>query len=56
MLAIAPAFAAWAVVPFDMTMVLADVDAGLLYILAMTSVPYMASLLPVGPPILSMLS
>ncbi len=37
-LAIAPAFAAWAVVPFDMTMVLADVDAGLLYILAMTSV------------------
>ena len=37
-LAIAPAFAAWAVVPFDMTLVLADVDAGLLYILAMTSV------------------
>jgi len=37
-LAIAPAFAAWAVVPFDVDMVLADVDAGLLYILAMTSV------------------
>jgi NADH-quinone oxidoreductase subunit H len=37
-LAIAPAFAAWAVVPFDATMVLANVDAGLLYILAMTSV------------------
>jgi NADH-quinone oxidoreductase subunit H len=37
-LAIAPAFAAWAVVPFDMDLVLADVDAGLLYILAMTSV------------------
>jgi NADH-quinone oxidoreductase subunit H len=37
-LAIAPAFAAWAVVPFDLNMVLADVDAGLLYILAMTSV------------------
>lgn len=37
-LTIAPAFAAWAVVPFDMSMVLADVDAGLLYILAMTSV------------------
>ncbi len=37
-LAIAPAFAAWAVVPFDMSLVLADVDAGLLYILAMTSV------------------
>jgi len=37
-LAIAPAFAAWAVVPFDMDLILADVDAGLLYILAMTSV------------------
>ncbi|MEQ1767742.1 MAG: complex I subunit 1 family protein, partial [Methylotenera sp.] len=37
-LAIAPAFAAWAVVPFDATLVLADVNAGLLYILAMTSV------------------
>ena len=30
-LAIAPAFAAWAVVPFDMNMVLANVDAGLLF-------------------------
>ena len=37
-LAIAPAFAAWAVVPFDGTLVLANIDAGLLYILAMTSV------------------
>ena len=37
-LAIAPAFAAWAVIPFDLNMVLADIDAGLLYILAMTSV------------------
>ncbi len=37
-LAIAPAFAAWAVVPFDLNLVLADLDAGLLYILAMTSV------------------
>ncbi len=37
-LAIAPAFAAWAVVPFDGTKVLANIDAGLLYILAMTSV------------------
>jgi NADH-quinone oxidoreductase subunit H len=37
-LAIAPAFAAWAVIPFDPTLVLADIDAGLLYILAMTSV------------------
>ena len=34
---LAPAFAAWAVVPFDDGMVLADVDAGLLYVLAMTS-------------------
>lgn len=37
-LAIAPAFAAWAVIPFDATLVLANLDAGLLYILAMTSV------------------
>ena len=37
-LAIAPAFAAWAVIPFDATLVLADLDAGLLYILAMTSI------------------
>ena len=32
-LAIAPAFAAWAVIPFDATKVLANLDAGLLYIL-----------------------
>jgi NADH-quinone oxidoreductase subunit H len=37
-LTIAPAFAAWAVIPFDLNMVLADIDAGLLYILAMTSI------------------
>ncbi len=37
-LVLAPALAAWAVVPFDLNLVLADVDAGLLYILAMTSV------------------
>lgn len=37
MLAIAPAFAAWAVMPFDAGVVLADVNAGLLYILALTS-------------------
>ena len=36
-LAIAPALAAWAVVPFDAHLVLADVNAGLLYILALTS-------------------
>ncbi len=35
--ALAPALAAWAVIPFNETMVLANVDAGLLYILAMTS-------------------
>ena len=37
-LVLAPALAAWAVIPFDLTLVLADIDAGLLYILAMTSV------------------
>jgi len=37
-LTIAPAFAAWAVIPFDGTMVLANIDAGLLYVLAMTSI------------------
>ena len=36
-LSLAPAFAAWAVVPFGEGMVLADVNAGLLYLLAMTS-------------------
>ena len=36
-LSLAPAFAAWAVVPFDDWAVIADVDAGLLYILAMSS-------------------
>ena len=38
MLSIAPALAAWAVVPFGDDYVLADVNAGLLYILALTSV------------------
>ena len=37
-LAIAPALAAWAVVPFADGMVLASVDAGVLYVLAMSSV------------------
>jgi len=36
-LALAPAFAAWAVVPFNDFLVLADVDAGLIYILALSS-------------------
>lgn len=35
---IGPSFAAWAVVPFDAGLVLADVNAGILYILAMTSI------------------
>ena len=37
MLALAPAFLVWAVVPFDAGVVLADVNAALLYILALTS-------------------
>ncbi len=37
-LSLAPAFAAWAVIPFNDTLVLADIDAGLLYVLAFTSV------------------
>jgi NADH-quinone oxidoreductase subunit H len=36
-LSLAPAFAAWAVVPFDDWAVLANVDAGVLYILGMSS-------------------
>lgn len=36
-LAIAPALAAWAVMPFSQGLVLADINVGLLYILAMTS-------------------
>ncbi|MCF6217787.1 MAG: NADH-quinone oxidoreductase subunit NuoH [Gammaproteobacteria bacterium] len=36
-LAFAPAIAAWAVVPFDEGMVLSNIDASLLYILAITS-------------------
>ncbi len=37
-LSLGPALAAWAVIPFDATWVLADIDAGLLYLLAMTSI------------------
>jgi NADH-quinone oxidoreductase subunit H len=37
MLAIGPALAAWAVVPFNDTLVLANIDASLLYIMAITS-------------------
>nr|CAA6829967.1 MAG: NADH-ubiquinone oxidoreductase chain H (EC [uncultured Thiotrichaceae bacterium] len=38
MLTLVPAFAAWAVIPFADGMVLADIDAGLLFLLALTSV------------------
>ena len=37
MLALAPALAAWAVIPFADGIVLADINAGLLYLIAMTS-------------------
>lgn len=37
-LSLAPALAVWAVVPFDDGLVLADINAGLLFLLAMTSV------------------
>ena len=36
-MAIMPALAAWAVIPFGPDLVLADIDAGLLYVLAITS-------------------
>ena len=35
---IMPAFAAWAVIPFQAKMVLADINAGLLYVMAITSI------------------
>ena len=37
LLAIIPALATWAVVPFSPTFVLSDIDAGLLYVLSLTS-------------------
>lgn len=37
MIALVPAFAAWAVVPFDAKAVISNANAGLLYLLAMTS-------------------
>jgi NADH-quinone oxidoreductase subunit H len=36
-LSLVPAFAVWAVVPFSERFVIADIDAGLLYVLALTS-------------------
>ncbi len=38
MLALAPALVAWAVIPFSENMILADIDASLLFVLALTSV------------------
>ncbi len=38
LLSIIPALATWAVIPFNDRFVLADIDAGLLYVLALTSV------------------
>lgn len=37
-LSMAPALAAWAVIPFNSELVLADVDASLLYVMAITSI------------------
>jgi NADH-quinone oxidoreductase subunit H len=37
-LSIGPAFAVWSVIPFTDTLVLADINAGLLFVLAMTSI------------------
>ena len=36
-LSVAPSLAAWAVIPFNNVMVLADINAGLLYVIALTS-------------------
>ncbi len=38
LLSLTPALATWAVVPFNDTFVIADINAGLLYVLALTSV------------------
>ena len=38
MLALGPALAAWAVIPFSDTLVLSNINAGLLYVVAMTSI------------------
>ena len=38
MITLIPAFAIWAVIPLDPKLVIADVNAGLLYVLALTSV------------------
>ncbi len=38
LLALGPAIAAWAVIPFSDTLVLSNIDAGLLYVLALSSI------------------
>ena len=38
LLSLGPALAAWAVVPFSDTLVLSDINAGLLYVLALSSI------------------
>ena len=38
MITLVPAFAIWAVMPLDPSLVIADIDAGLLYVLSLTSV------------------
>lgn len=48
LLALTPAFAAWAVIPFDQGVVLADINVGLLYLLAMTSMGSTGSSSPAG--------
>ncbi len=53
-MAIAPSLAAWAVIPFDHHWVLADINAGVLYVLAMTSIACTAFCLPAGLLILNM--
>ena len=37
LLSLVPALAAWAVIPFSESFIIADIDAGLLYLLALTS-------------------
>jgi NADH-quinone oxidoreductase subunit H len=54
-LSLAPAFAAWVVIPFNDRMVIADVDAGLLYILAMSSIGVYGLISRAGPRTPSML-
>ena len=51
MVGLMPALAAWAVIPFSPEVVLADVNAGLLYIWRSPPSAFTASSLPVGHPI-----